>query len=96
MIDPLDTAATYLHSDRLDEAETICGTVPKAKPGDSWALCLLARAANSRKAYARAHYLARVENSELAHLYVETVVKSTLVALRPFGTDVDQGPSCKA
>jgi hypothetical protein len=78
MIDPLDTAATYLHSGRLDEAETICGTVLKAKPGDSWALCLMARAANSRKAYARAlDYLARVENPELAHLYVETAIKPT-------------------
>jgi len=75
MIDPLDTAATYLDSGRLDEAETICGTVLKAKPGDSWALCLMARAANARKAHARAlDYLARVENPELAHLYVETAV----------------------
>jgi tetratricopeptide (TPR) repeat protein len=75
MIDPLDTAASYLDSGRLDEAESICDTVLKAKPNDSSALCLLARAANARKAHARAlDYLARVENPELAHLYVETAV----------------------
>jgi tetratricopeptide (TPR) repeat protein len=75
MINPLDTAATYLDSGHLDEAETICGTLLKAKPDDSWALCLMARAANARRAHARAlDDLARVDNPDLAHLYVETAV----------------------
>jgi hypothetical protein len=44
MIDPLDTPTNYLDWGRLDEAETICGTVLKAKSYDSWVPCLLARA----------------------------------------------------
>jgi tetratricopeptide (TPR) repeat protein len=75
MIDPLDTAASYLDSGRLDDAETICRTILKAKPDESSALYLMARAANARKAHGRAlDYLARVENPELAHLYVEAAV----------------------
>ncbi|HXW29657.1 MAG TPA: hypothetical protein VEK55_09860, partial [Xanthobacteraceae bacterium] len=72
MIDPLDTAANYLDSDSVDDAETICGTILNAKPDESSARYLIARVANARKAHGRAlDYLARVENPELAHLYVE-------------------------
>jgi len=75
MIDLLDTMAAFLDSSHLDEAETICGTVLKAKPQDRWALCLLARAANARRAVAHPlASLARVENPERPHLYVETAV----------------------
>jgi len=35
MIDRLDTAASYLDSDRLEGAESVCGTVLKAKPDRS-------------------------------------------------------------
>jgi hypothetical protein len=45
MIDPLETTANYLDSGRLDEAEIICGTVPKTKPDDSSALRLMQREA---------------------------------------------------
>jgi hypothetical protein len=73
MIDPLDTPTNYLDWGRLDQAETICGTVLKAKSDDSWVLCVLAPAANARKAHARVlDYLARAENAEFAHLCVET------------------------
>jgi hypothetical protein len=75
MIDPLDTATNYLDWGRLDEAETICGTVLKATSDDSWVPCLLARATSARKAHARAlDDLARAEDSEFAHLYVETPI----------------------
>jgi len=69
MIDLLDTPTNYLDWRRIDEADTICGTVLKAK----WAV--LARGANARKTHARVlDYLPRAENSELTHLYVEAAV----------------------
>lgn len=75
MIDPLETPTNYLDWGRLDEAETICGTVLKAKSDASWVPCLLARATDARKAHARPRdYLARAEDPEFAHLYVETPI----------------------
>jgi hypothetical protein len=75
MIDPLETTANCLDSGRLDEAEIICGTVLRTKPDDSSALCLLGCDANAHKVDARAlDDLARVENPELAQLYVETAI----------------------
>jgi hypothetical protein len=75
MIDPLATAPSYLESGRLDEAETICGPVLKAKRDARSALYLVVRAANARNAHARGlDDRARVETPERAHLYVETAV----------------------
>jgi hypothetical protein len=75
MIDPLETTANSLDSGRHDEAEIICGTVLRTKPDDSLALCLMGRDANAYKVGARAlDDLARVENPELAQLYVDTAI----------------------
>jgi hypothetical protein len=75
MIDPLETTANWVDSGRLDEAEIICGTALRTKPNDSSALCLMGRDANAHKVDARTlDDLARVENPELAQLYVETAI----------------------
>jgi hypothetical protein len=73
MIDPLPFATSYLDWGHLDDAESICGRVLKAKPDDRSALYLMMRATNAHNAHARGlDHGARVENLKLAHLYVET------------------------
>jgi tetratricopeptide (TPR) repeat protein len=76
MFQPLEIAAAFLDAGRLDDTETICHDVLRTR-SDPWALCLLAGAANARKAYPKALDLVQravAGGSNAAELHFERAV----------------------
>jgi tetratricopeptide (TPR) repeat protein len=71
----LELAEAFVRSGRLAECEEICRGALKSDPAHPRALCLLASAANARKAHRQAlELLARIRDPGLAYVHVEKAV----------------------